>query len=39
MYEKPDYLKNGPRKYEETLMIEAADGVELKAQEQPQAKV
>lgn len=40
MYEKPEYLKDGPRKYEEIISIEPADEVEQeKAQEVPQAKV
>lgn len=45
MYEKPDYLKNGPRKYEEEAALaqeedEMAEGLEQeRVQELPQAKV
>lgn len=45
MYEKPEYLKNGPRKYEEEAALaqeedEMAEGLEQeRVQELPQAKV
>lgn len=39
MYDKPDYLLNGPRKYEENFSVDVAVQVEPEfVQEQAQAK-